>query len=90
MTEEQEKKIKEFIGESVRFDEYGGGYLWGKQKDEGEQMIGEVRGWGAIQNLFLNKKGAFIKDGEKLAEQFQDDLGRFIAEAITEKINRKP
>ena len=89
MTEEQEQKIKDFIGESVRFDDFGSGYLWGKQKGGGEQMIGEVRGWGAIQNLFLDKRGMFIKNGEKLAEKFQDDLGRFIAEAITEKLNRK-
>lgn len=89
MTEEQEQKIKDFIGKSVWFDDYGCQYLWGKQRDGSDQMIGEVRGWGAIQHLFMNKDGSFIENGEKLAEKFQDDLGRFIAEAITEKLNRK-
>jgi hypothetical protein len=80
------KDIINFIGESVRFDDFGGGYFWGKQPDGGEQMIAEVRGYGAIQNLFLNKKNGC--DFDK-ADQFQDDLGRFIAEAITEKIERE-
>ena len=80
------KDIINFIGESVRFDDFGGGYFWGKQPDGGEQMIAEVRGYGAIQNLFLSKnKGC---DFDK-ADQFQDDLGKFIAEAITEKIERE-
>lgn len=78
--------IINFIGKSVRFDDSGGAYLWGKQPKDGEQMIGEVRGYGAIQNLFLDKNGGcdFVK-----ADQFQDDLGKFIAEAITEKIERE-
>ena len=80
------KDIIKFIGKTVKFDNFGGGYLWGKQPKDGYQMIGEVRGYGAIQNLFLDKKGGcdFIK-----ADQFQDDLGKFIAEAITEKIERE-
>lgn len=80
------KDIVAFIGKEVRFDDFGGGYVWGKQPNDGEQMIAEVRGHGAIQNLFMDKKGGC--DFEK-ADQFQDDLGRFIAEAITEKINRE-
>lgn len=40
--------ITDFIGEKVWFDDAGAGYIWGKEKDGGCQMIGEVRGWGAI------------------------------------------
>jgi len=80
------KDIINFIGECVRYDDFGGGYLWGKQPNDEEQMIAEVRGYGAILNLFLDKECDydFVK-----ANQFQDDLGKFIAEAITEKIKRE-
>ena len=47
-------------------------------------MIGEVRGWGAIQNL---SKDAGGKVDLKAAEELQDEMGKFIAEAITEKLN---
>jgi len=80
------KDIIKFIGESVRFNDFGAGYFWGKKPNGGEQIIAKVRGYGSIQNLFLDKKKGC--DFEK-ANQFQDDLGRFIAEAITEKIERE-
>lgn len=87
------KSIKEFIGKRVYYDEYGGGYIWGESvnKKEGQQMIAQVedveegnpvvsiRGWGAIQNL---------KNLPCSPEEFQDHIGRFIAEAINEKMQR--
>ena len=87
---EEEKLIREFIGDSVYYDEYGGGYIWGKTK-EGSQMIAQVdepeddyvlsiRGWGAIQNKFKN-----ISDAKK----FQDSLGKWIADAINEKLKQE-
>lgn len=79
------KEIVSFIGNSAKLDEYAANYIWGVQPDGSYQMIGEVRGYGAIQNLFLDKSGKcdFAK-----ADAFQDALGRFIADAITEKIQR--
>ena len=72
--------VQEFIGDSVVYDEFGGTYLWGKKEGkEGMEMVGEIRGWGAIQHLFKT---------EKEAEDFHDELGRFIAEAITEKLQK--
>lgn len=63
----------------VYFDPFGT-YLWSKQsKDGGSQMIGEVRGWGALQNVFAN---------EVEAAAFQDEVGKFIADAINEKVAR--
>ena len=62
-----------FIGEGV---EYSIGYFWGK-KGGALHMIGEIRGWGAIQNLFK-------KEGE--AQRFQDELGEWIANAINQKL----
>jgi len=85
-------EIKKFIGHA-KYDEWGGGYIWGFDDDMSAQIIGQVniptktevnevlsiRGWGAIQNIFPN-----ITD----AEQFQDELGKFIADAINEKLQR--
>ena len=63
----------------VYYDEFGQ-YLWNRvTKEGGSQMIGEVRGWGALQQEF-----ATIEE----AAQFQDEVGKFIAEAIKEKIER--
>lgn len=91
------KEIKKFIGESVKYDEWGGGYLWGVGKKGEHQMIAvvvdvdepafegkepetpvvSIRGWGAIQNLLKTKEEQ---------EQFQNELGIFIEEAINEKL----
>jgi hypothetical protein len=79
------KKIKKFIG-VAKLDEFGGNYIWGVDKDGGNQMIAEVRGWGAIQNMFKNKDGSINFED---AEQFQDELGKFIVDAINEKLNKE-
>jgi len=91
-----EKEIKQFIGSEVKYDTWGGGYLWGQHK-KGAEMIAEVvnvdepayegkepetpvvsiRGWGAIQHLFTTTEEQ---------EQFQDELGIFIQDAINEKL----
>jgi hypothetical protein len=80
------QKIKSFIGNKVVFDE-NSGYIFGTNegKDQGMQLIAEVRGWGAIQNLFKIKNGEIDFD---TAAQFQDEMGKFIAEAIQEKIQQ--
>jgi hypothetical protein len=68
--------IKQWL-QNVHYDDYGQ-YLWAKH-DDGNQLIGEVRGWGALQQEFKTEAGA---------EEFQDEVGKFIAEAINEKIKR--
>lgn len=67
----------------AKYDDYGQ-QIWGTDGD-GLQLIAEVRGWGAIQNLF--KKGKEF-DLESAAE-FQREVGKFIADAINEKIERE-
>jgi len=67
--------IKEFCGKCY-FDEGSGIVL-----RENGQMLTEVRGWAAIQN-------AFKTEAPKVAAGFQNGLGRFIASAINEKIER--
>lgn len=70
--------IKEWL-KDVYYDNFGQ-YLWSKQDaDGGSQMIGEVRGWGAIQQKFKTQDES---------AQFQDEVGKFIADAINEKIER--
>jgi polyhydroxyalkanoate synthesis regulator phasin len=78
-------EIKNFIG-VAKHDEFKGTYIWGVDKQGGNQMIAEVRGWGAIQNMFKNKDGSINFED---AEQFQDELGKFITEAINEKLNKQ-
>lgn len=69
--------IKKWL-KDVYYDKYGQ-YLWSKHVNGGSQMIGEIRGWGGIQNAFSNSDNA---------ANFQDEVGKFIADAINEKIQR--
>lgn len=75
--------IQKFLGKKIKYDREGQ-KIWAVDKKDGHQMIADIRGWGAIQNLF-KKTGGEI-DMEK-AEAFQDELGQFIADAIQEKLN---
>ena len=75
-------KVSDFIGERAKYDN-DGQYIWGVSKEGGHQMIADLRGWGAIQNLFKLPKGAI--DIEK-AEKFQDEVGEWIVAAINEKL----
>lgn len=83
----EKMKIEEFIGERATYDQFGQKIygVKGKGKNEIFQMIADVRGWGAIQNLFLDEKDRL---DEKAAGKFQDDLGQWIADAISEKLQR--
>jgi hypothetical protein len=70
--------IKEWL-KDVYYAPFGQ-HLWSKQDaDGGSQVVGEIRGWGALQNEF---------NTEKEASDFQDEIGKFIADAINEKVQR--
>lgn len=69
--------VKKWL-KDVYYDEFGQ-YLWSKNDDGASQLIGEIRGWGALRNEFKS---------EEDAAQFQDEVGKFIAEAINEKIQK--
>jgi hypothetical protein len=70
--------LKEWL-KDVYYDQWGQ-YLWSRQDEEGgSQMVGEIRGWGALQNEFKT---------EEEASAFQDQVGKFIAAAINEKVQR--
>ena len=78
------RMLSAFIGDTCFADLDAGGYIFGESKN-GLQLVAEVRGWGAIQNLYKNDDGTI--DFAR-AEKFQDSLAEFIAEAITEKLQR--
>ncbi len=78
--------IIDFISGKVEYDQHGGTYLWINQPNKGLQVLCEMRGYGAIQNLIKDSKGEY--DDEESAK-YQDKLGQFIAEAINEKIERE-
>ena len=78
-------KPKDFINGRVVYDNYGQ-YFFINKPNEGQQMLGELRGWGAIQNLFKNSDGDIDLDA---AAKFQDEVGEWIACAINEKIERE-
>ena len=72
--------IKKWLSD-VYYDEYGTN-IWNKEQDGANQLIAEViqiRGWGRLQNEFST---------QEQAEQFQDQVGQFIVQAIKEKIER--
>lgn len=70
--------IKQWLS-NVYYDEWGT-HIWNKvDADGGSQLVADVRGWGIIQNEFKT---------EEEAAQFQDEVGRFIVEAIREKIEK--
>lgn len=74
-------KVEDYLGPEVEYDKYGGTFIWSKKPKDGIEMIADVRlrGWGNIQHLFEN-----LSD----AEDFQDKVGEFVAQAINEKLNR--
>jgi hypothetical protein len=82
---EMHKDIRKFIGSSVFYSDEGTMIFGGSPKDA--QVLLNVRGWGAIKNLFM-ENGKFIKDGEKKAEEFHDEFGEWIVDAINQKLSK--
>ena len=84
------KTIKEFIGDETIYDKENHiirGLIYkydgeDKQKIIKSQRIADVRGWRAIQNLFMNNDYIDLVSAEK----FQDELGEFIAMSINEQL----
>ena len=73
-------KPQDFIGKKATYFE-DGTQIFGENEKGELQMILDVRGWGAIQNLF--------KGNEQKAAEFQDELGAWFADAINEKLERE-
>ena len=74
------KEIVDFIGSANYQGDDLGTYIWGNREDGTREIIAVVYGY---RQDILDDKG--IEE----AEHFQDELGKFIAEAINEKIKRE-
>lgn len=85
MTEKNTPTVRDFLGKEVYYDEQGQ-IIWGKGKDGYERVfdLGDIRGWGSIQHLFKEGDGIDMS----AAANFQDQVGRFVVEAINEKLKR--
>jgi hypothetical protein len=79
------KDIIDFIGTKVNYHTDSGSIV-GVKPENDLQLIAIIRGWGAIQHLF---KETPLSLRPAKQEAFQDRLGEFIADAITEKIERE-
>lgn len=76
-------KVTDFINGKVVYGAQGQ-YLWIEGNSNGVRLLAELRGWGAIQNMF-------VKDGKPdvdTAVAFQDEIGEWVAQAINEKLER--
>jgi hypothetical protein len=71
--------VEEFLGCGIAYD-FDGQILWAINSKGELQHLADLRAWGAIQNLFIDKKGQV--DIRK-AELFQDELGRHVASLLT-------
>jgi len=91
------KEIKQFIGEAVKYDEWGGGYLWGMDKKDGGEMLAQVvdvdepafEGREPETPIVSIRGWGAIQHLFKTTEEqeaFQDELGVFIQDAINEKL----
>lgn len=69
--------IKQWLS-NVYYDEWGT-HIWNKEKDGGSQLVADIRGWGRLQKEFKTTDEAAM---------FEDEVGKFITEAINEKIQR--
>lgn len=72
-----EQKIKDFIGVKAIYDHHGQN-IFGEDKDGKLQVLVDLRGWGAISNLYKDQVEAM---------KFQDALGEWIVTAINSKLN---
>lgn len=80
----EQKKVTDFISGPVTYDKYGQ-YFWINTPNDGVNMLGELRGWGCIQNMFGAKNKNF---DEESAAKFQDEVGEWVADAINQKLKR--
>jgi len=71
-------KVQDFIGTKASYCN-SAQMIFGNGKDGGQQLLLDVRGWGAIQNLFKT---------EEEAMKFQDELGMWITDAINKKLTK--
>jgi hypothetical protein len=80
MEEILKKQIIDFIGTANYQGDDLGTYIWANRPDGTRDIIGLVYGYQTEIEETI---------GIEQAEHYQDELGKFIAEAINEKIKRE-
>ena len=76
-------KIHEYLKGKLKYDN-NGQFIWLIQPNGNYQKFADLRGWGAIQNLFADKKG---KINIEEAAKFQDDLGQWMVDVLNKQIS---
>lgn len=79
------REIKNKLGIVAEYDKESQ-WVWLKKKNGDLYHLLEIRGWGTLQYLFKDKKGNI--DLDKAAE-FQDQIGKWVEEAINTKLNER-
>lgn len=80
MEEILKKQIIDFIGTANYQGDDLGTYVWANRNDGSRELVAVVNGY----NTETEKN-----EGKEVAELFQDELGKFIAEAINEKVHKE-
>ncbi len=78
-------EIINFLDGRFKYDD-DGQFIWLVDSEGKLQKIADLRGWGAIQNLFKGDKG--IIDSDK-ASKFQDAIGEWIVNALNSKLEEE-
>jgi hypothetical protein len=78
MKDKMEEALKKFLNGKFTYDNMGQ-YIWLVEPDGNHQKIADLRGYGAIQNLFKNSKGHVDIDK---ANAFQDFLGEWLVKSL--------
>lgn len=73
---EMNEKIRSWIG-TASYDDHG--QMIFRENKGGLRQFIDLRGWGAIRNVFKT---------DKEAAEFQDAVGKWVANAINEQIAR--
>jgi hypothetical protein len=77
--------LRKYIDGKFKYDSIGQ-YVWIVDKTGGHQKFADLRGWGAIQNLFKKKNGEIDL---KAAEEFQDKVGEWLVSVLNNSLSSK-
>ena len=75
-------KLNEWLKGKFSYDQ-DGQYIWLVKANEHIDKIADLRGWGAIQQLFKRKDQSIDIQAAGL---FQDELGKWVVDALNEKL----
>jgi hypothetical protein len=78
-------KVIDFIGDRVVFYEHGN-FIWSIDKDGGHQRLLDLKFRNVVLDLFKTNQGEI---DEEAAMNFQDKLGKWITDAINEKLENE-